>query len=413
MENILYILDKINNLSGIPITFFPFGNRPAFRTFSQNPYDSLPYSCDFSLAEEKLRPTFNGGMPVLTYENDIISYASMQDTGGNGIILGPICTYPPAKTLHQHYCEIHHIKEKEYKIPSTDFSILGNTISLLFFFLYGRQLTGHDLILFDTDAAFQPRQNNPAYQGQMMYNGNHEKRHFSYLDEQTIMGRIASGDVESIRKRTMHITISDIQSLDERVGTMALQPLKNYEYIVCSAITLATRYAIQGGLDPQTAYCISDVFMQKLSLCRTMNSILKLHVEMMITFAESVQNSKLVRSKQSLTAQIQAYINEHLNQGFVLDDLASALNVSKAHMCRQFRNETGNTILHYLQQRRIEVAANLLLYSSQSISDIAAQLCFNSQSHFGTVFKKFTGMSPFQYRNSQSTDSARTQKQTL
>lgn len=399
MENTLFILDKINNLSNIPMTFFPFGNHSAFRTFSRNPLDFLPYSCDPALSEEKLKPCVYSGMPILTYENDIITYAALQDTEGNGIILGPVCTYSPVETLHKHYREIHHIEEKKYKIPSTEFSILGSNISLLYFFLYGKQISEHDLILFDTNADFQPHQYNPAYQAHMMYNSDHEKNHHSYLDEQTIMGQIATGDVESIRKRTMHITISDLQSLDERVGTMAHQPLKNYEYIVCSSITLATRYAIQGGLDPQTAYGISDMFMQKLSNCRTMNSMLKLHVKMMITFAESVHNSKLIRSKQSLTAQIQAYINEHITQRFVLDDLAAALGISKAHMCRQFHNETGNTILHYLQQRRIETAENLLLYSSQDISAIASQLCFNSQSHFGTVFKKFTGTSPYRYRN--------------
>lgn len=399
MENILFILDKISSLSGIPITFFPFGNHSAFRTFSRNPFDSLPYSCDPALPEEKLHPSVYGGMPILTYENDIITYVAMQDSEGNGIILGPVCTYSPSETLHKHYREIHHIKERKYKIPSTEFSILGSNISLLYFFLYGKQITEHDLILFDTDVEFQPRQYNPSYQIHMMDNSDQGKRHHSYLDEQTIMGQIASGDVESIRKRTMHITISDLQLLDERVGTMSHHPLKNYEYIVCSSITLATRYAIQGGLDPQTAYGISDMFMQKLSHCRTMNSMLQLHVKMMITFAESVQNSKMIRSKQSLTAQIQAYVNEHINQKFVLDDLATSLGMSKAHMCRQFHNETGSTILHYLQQRRIEVAQNLLLYSSQDISAIASQLCFNSQSHFGAVFKKFTGISPYRYRN--------------
>lgn len=399
MENILFILDKINGISNIPITFFPFGNYSAFQTFSRNHRDSLPYSCDPSLSEEKLRPTTYGGMPLLTYENDIIIYAAMQDTKGNGIILGPACTYSPTEDLHQYYRKTHHIKDKKYKIPSTDFSILGSCLSLIYFMLHGEQITERDLILFDTDATFQPKQYNPAYQVHMMDNSDHEKKHYSYLEEQYFMEQILSGDVEAIRRRFEHITVSDLQLLDEHVGTMSHQPLKNYEYIVCSSTTLATRYAIQGGLDPQTAYGISDMFLQKLSHCRTMNSMLQLHIEMMITFAESVQNTKSVRSKQSLTAQIQSYINEHINRKFSLDDMASALNINKSHMCRQFHNETGDTILHYLQRRRIEVAQNLLLYSSQDISSIAAQLCFNSQSHFGAVFKKYTEMSPYRYRN--------------
>ncbi len=104
-------------------------------------------------------------MPILTYENDIITYVAMQDSEGIGIILGPVCT-----------------------------------ISFLYFFLYGKQITEHDLILFDTDVAFQPRQYNPFYQIHMMDNSDQGKKHHSYLDERTIIGQVASGDVESIRK---------------------------------------------------------------------------------------------------------------------------------------------------------------------------------------------------------------------
>ena len=56
------------------------------------------------------------------------------------------------------------------------------------------------------------------------------------------------------------------------------------------------------------------------------------------------------------------------------------------------------TIGRYIQKEKIARAKNLLVYSDRSILEISEYLCFNSQSHFGKVFKKETGMTPRQYR---------------
>ncbi|MEZ2716009.1 helix-turn-helix domain-containing protein [Niallia circulans] len=47
---------------------------------------------------------------------------------------------------------------------------------------------------------------------------------------------------------------------------------------------------------------------------------------------------------------------------------------------------------------KLEEAKNLLLYTNKSISNISNYLCFSSQSHFQTVFKKNYGITPVSFR---------------
>ena len=51
-------------------------------------------------------------------------------------------------------------------------------------------------------------------------------------------------------------------------------------------------------------------------------------------------------------------------------------------------------IQDYILKFRIERAANLLKYSDASISEISDYVCFNSQSHFGSIFKQYMQMTP-------------------
>lgn len=56
-------------------------------------------------------------------------------------------------------------------------------------------------------------------------------------------------------------------------------------------------------------------------------------------------------------------------------------------------------IQEYIQKYRVERAANLLKYSEASLTEISDYVCFHSQSHFGSAFKRYMNMTPKQYRD--------------
>jgi len=78
------------------------------------------------------------------------------------------------------------------------------------------------------------------------------------------------------------------------------------------------------------------------------------------------------------------------------------IGYSKRYMCRRFSEEMGVSILQYITMLRIDKAKEMLLSSDHSVRQIAELLYFNDSARFCKTFKKYTGMTPTQYRRAPS-----------
>jgi AraC-like DNA-binding protein len=79
-------------------------------------------------------------------------------------------------------------------------------------------------------------------------------------------------------------------------------------------------------------------------------------------------------------------------------ELAEELHVSTEYLSTLFKKTEQITISEYILREKVKLARNLLIYSEYTIENIGLYLGFSSQSHFGKVFKKYTGMTPNIYR---------------
>ena len=69
------------------------------------------------------------------------------------------------------------------------------------------------------------------------------------------------------------------------------------------------------------------------------------------------------------------------------------------HFAAQFRAAVGMRPHQYLLKRRIERAEELLKQAGISLVDVALTVGFQTQAHFTTVFKRFAGDTPHQWRS--------------
>ena len=63
-----------------------------------------------------------------------------------------------------------------------------------------------------------------------------------------------------------------------------------------------------------------------------------------------------------------------------------------------FKKETGQTFINYLNNYKIEKSKNLLKNTNMTLLDISLEVGFNNQSYYSTIFKKYTNMTPLEYR---------------
>ncbi|VGO14930.1 HTH-type transcriptional activator Btr [Pontiella desulfatans] len=92
-----------------------------------------------------------------------------------------------------------------------------------------------------------------------------------------------------------------------------------------------------------------------------------------------------------------AFMREHFERDFAVDEIAESLGISKAYLMREFKKGTGQTVNQFLTALRIEKAKELL--ADSNVTDTAFSVGYNDSGYFGTVFKKHTGQTPLQFKN--------------
>jgi AraC family transcriptional regulator len=97
--------------------------------------------------------------------------------------------------------------------------------------------------------------------------------------------------------------------------------------------------------------------------------------------------------------RVTEFIEENLGHDLTLAGIAEIADLSPFHFARAFKQATGSTPIQFLTQRRIDLAKRLLVGSELPIVEIGLRAGFKNQSHFTTLFRKITAMTPKAYRN--------------
>nr|WP_315766995.1 MULTISPECIES: AraC family transcriptional regulator [unclassified Bradyrhizobium] len=109
---------------------------------------------------------------------------------------------------------------------------------------------------------------------------------------------------------------------------------------------------------------------------------------------------RAVRSLQKWRLKrVLQYVDDNLASKITLQNLAAVAGLSRMHFAAQFRTAVGMRPHEYLLKRRIERAQELLRKTDLSLVDVALTVGFQTQAHFTTVFKRFVGDTPYQWRS--------------
>jgi AraC-like DNA-binding protein len=95
------------------------------------------------------------------------------------------------------------------------------------------------------------------------------------------------------------------------------------------------------------------------------------------------------------------YVQMHLSQNLTLEKVSRGMYLSRTQFVRKMHQETGKSFVKYLTEYRIGEAKVLLQDSDWTVSAIASFLGFGSSTYFQAVFRRVTGKTPSEYRNTE------------
>lgn len=183
-----------------------------------------------------------------------------------------------------------------------------------------------------------------------------------------------------------------------RPGNLSTDELRQQKNLLICTATLVTRAAIRGGLDQQTAFALSDFYIQKAELLSSSVHVTNLNAQMVTDFTERVAQLGNGACRHKLVRDVRDHVQEHINQIITTASLAQALHLNRTYLCQDFKAKTGQSVRVYVTQIKIDEAKRLLALTDRPLAEIAEQLGFSSQSYFHKVFRKHTGLTPQAYR---------------
>ena len=119
---------------------------------------------------------------------------------------------------------------------------------------------------------------------------------------------------------------------------------------------------------------------------------------------QGTTKKKLFVSKKTIDDEfcvhIIEYMEEKIYDRFSLDELSARLSYSKSYISKHFMSVCGFSIIEYFNMMKIEEAKILIRGTNKSFFEISEMLMLTNSHYFSTLFKKYVGMTPTQYKKS-------------
>ncbi len=217
-----------------------------------------------------------------------------------------------------------------------------------------------------------------------------DEKHTPYSAELRLLSCVQQGDIESL--------ITQLKNLDSIIvmGRMSDDELMQHKYMAVSTITLATRYAIQGGLNENKAYEFSDRVINTIDNLTDKDEILKFTGLEIVNLTQDVKKNKNQPEFSPHIRNCIKYINENLSEKIRVSSVAEYCGISSDYLSQIFKREIGENLSSYIVRQKLE-KAKILLLKGMSSKGICVEVGFSSQAYFITLFKRYYKMTPSDY----------------
>jgi len=215
-------------------------------------------------------------------------------------------------------------------------------------------------------------------------------KHSPYLLEEQLFNAIKVGD------EVLAINFFNEINKNER-AILSINPLQSIKNSVICSITIFTRAAIESKIDDETAFSISDKYINLVDQATSYNEVinyeldaLKSYISLISTFQKTIYSDIIISSLK--------YINSNLKSKLSLHIIANAIPCSASYLSQKFNQEIGIPITKFINKRKIKESL-YYLRQNYSIYQIVKEYHFSSESYYISLFKQIYKLTPKAYLN--------------
>lgn len=181
-------------------------------------------------------------------------------------------------------------------------------------------------------------------------------------------------------------------------NSISHSPFTTYYFLIDFTLTIS-HYLKEIEMDEIEVMHQINQLEVKASWIRYYKDVL-IYMEEMLSLVFSARNKLSSRYSSSVQLAVD-YLNENYwDSQISLQTVGEAVNVSASYLSHMFSQETGKTLIEFLTLTRIEKAKELLKNTNNKTYEIAHEVGFSDSQYFCRTFKKITGLTTKQFKNS-------------
>lgn len=217
--------------------------------------------------------------------------------------------------------------------------------------------------------------------------------HGTWAMEQSLMRHVEEGNLD------YQDIFGKIAITGSNGNYLYKSPAHHYKTNVLVLVILCSRAAMRAGLSPELAYSLSDYYIASVENATSISELQTISHTMYHDYTlrvhDMLKNTHISRPIQECCNYIQLHSAEKLE----IADIAAQIGYAEYYFSKKFKKEVGISVKDYIKETKIN-RAKIMLKSGVSISEITDTLNFSSQSYFTEIFRKLTGITPAEYRDS-------------
>ena len=127
--------------------------------------------------------------------------------------------------------------------------------------------------------------------------------------------------------------------------------------------------------------------------CKRMADVIESYIRMLVALVP-----KETVNVNSVVENLKNYVLADLEYPLNLQQIATAFHYNAKYLGRLFKQKIGCTLSEFVNKNRVERAKTHLLQSDERVIEIAYKTGFETVTYFNRIFKRYTGVSPIEYR---------------
>lgn len=232
-----------------------------------------------------------------------------------------------------------------------------------------------------------------AGSGRILYwkeeSGQNIKYMYPLASEKRILNFLSNRDLDSIKK--------ELDLIRQEIRNAEFISYDNILFIYCQLAGVTIKYLRENDVNTSKLFAAGQAnIYASISSIDTLDELEEYFQE----FYEAIVRYLGKNSGESnkYVEHILQYIHDHFSEEIVFEEMAKDIGISYSYMRKIVLEETGNSLIDYINQLRIDRAKHLLLESEMAIAQIASEVGYYNVRSFNRFFRKFEGVAPSTYK---------------